>query len=333
MILPGNEPLEGVQVLNVRPADRVIAELDLADMAPVVVRELKHNDRILGLALESVETGAVLWAVERDAHGELLSPGARASSTRLAASSTGNVRIRVTAAPTQLVLARVEAVPGFGWTTWTSEALDVAPVTGSDVMLDNGLVRGRAWRHGCDRRDGRAHRPPPGRTPSSRRRASVDRRRGERAVRAVLDRAFTAIAAVQLGVCEEALRRAAEYSSARSQFGKPLSTFQGVALRAADAYIDTEALRSTVWQAAWRIDQGLDATSEALVAKWWACEAGHRVVHAAQHLHGGIGADVDYPQHRWFLWGTQLQDTLGGSGRANARLGQVLAAAVETEVA
>jgi 3-oxocholest-4-en-26-oyl-CoA dehydrogenase beta subunit len=153
---------------------------------------------------------------------------------------------------------------------------------------------------------------------------------GEHAVRAVVDRAYAAIAAVQVGVCEEALRRAAEYSSTRQQFGKALSTFQGVALRAADAYIDTEALRSTVWQAAWRIDHGLDATTEALVAKWWACEAGHRVVHAAQHLHGGIGADVDYPQHRWFLWGTQLQDTLGGSGRVNARLGQVLA---ETEVA
>jgi 3-oxocholest-4-en-26-oyl-CoA dehydrogenase beta subunit len=148
---------------------------------------------------------------------------------------------------------------------------------------------------------------------------------GDGAIEWVRNRAYVAIAALQTGVCEEALRRAAEYASTRTQFGKPLSTFQGVAIRAADAYIDTDALRSTMWQAAWRLDQGLDATAEVLVAKWWACEAGHRVVHAAQHLHGGIGADVDYPQHRWFLWGTQLQDTLGGPSSVLERLGDCVA--------
>ena len=80
--MPGNEPLDGVQVLNVRPADRVLAELDLADMAAVVIRELKHNERILGLTLESVDTGAVLWTAERDEHGELLDPERGPSSTR-----------------------------------------------------------------------------------------------------------------------------------------------------------------------------------------------------------------------------------------------------------
>src|SRR5207253_422981 len=64
LILPGNDPIEGVQVLNVRPADRVATELDLGEMAAVVIRELKHNDRITGLTLESADTGAVLWSVE-----------------------------------------------------------------------------------------------------------------------------------------------------------------------------------------------------------------------------------------------------------------------------
>ena len=141
LIVPGNDPIEGAQVLNVRPADRVLAELDLADMAAVVIRELKHNDRILGLTLESVDTGAVLWTVERDEDGELLEPGARAELDALAGSASGRVRIRVKGLATQKIVARVTDVPGFGWRTFAADALDVAPVTVSDTTLDNGLGR------------------------------------------------------------------------------------------------------------------------------------------------------------------------------------------------
>jgi alpha-mannosidase len=142
LILPGNDPIDGVQVLNVRPADRVLAELDLADMAAVVIRELKHNERILGLTLESVDTGAVLWTVERDENGELLEPGARTELDALAESSsgTGRVRIRVTGLATQKVVARVADVPGYGWRAFVPAALDVAPVTINDTTIDNGLV-------------------------------------------------------------------------------------------------------------------------------------------------------------------------------------------------
>jgi acyl-CoA dehydrogenase len=144
-------------------------------------------------------------------------------------------------------------------------------------------------------------------------------------VASIRDRALVALAAVQLGVTREALRLAAEYTSGRLQFGKPLSTFQGVALRAADAFIDTRAIDVTLWQAAWRLDAGLDASKEITVAKWWAAEGGERVVHATQHLHGGMGADVDYPVHRYFLWGKQIADALGGASAQLARLGKELA--------
>jgi alkylation response protein AidB-like acyl-CoA dehydrogenase len=141
----------------------------------------------------------------------------------------------------------------------------------------------------------------------------------------MVERALVGLAAIQVGVAEAALRMAADYTSQRQQFGKPLSTFQGVALKAADAYIDTEAMRVTLWHAAWRLANGLDATSEVLVAKWWASEGGQRVVHTTQHLHGGMGADVDYPVHRYFLWGKQIEDTLGGASATLARLGHVIA--------
>jgi acyl-CoA dehydrogenase len=148
---------------------------------------------------------------------------------------------------------------------------------------------------------------------------------GAAVVRHILDRAHVGLAALQLGVCAEALRRTAEYTSERVQFGKPLSTFQGVALRAADAYIDTQAMEVTMLQAAWRLDHGLDAAKEVAVAKWFAADAGERVVLATQHLHGGMGADVDYPIHRYFLWGKQIADTFGGATAQLARLGAELA--------
>jgi alkylation response protein AidB-like acyl-CoA dehydrogenase len=149
---------------------------------------------------------------------------------------------------------------------------------------------------------------------------------GEGVVEWLHDRALVGLCALQVGVCEEALRQAAEYTSDRVQFGRPLSTFQGVALKAADAYIDTEAMRATLWQAAWRLTEGFDASQEVMVAKWWAAEGGHRVVHATQHLHGGMGADVDYPIHRYFLWGKQLSEELGGASVQLARLGAAIAA-------
>jgi 3-oxocholest-4-en-26-oyl-CoA dehydrogenase beta subunit len=148
-----------------------------------------------------------------------------------------------------------------------------------------------------------------------------------RAITWMLDHALVGLCAIQVGVAEAALRMAADYTSERQQFGRPLSTFQGVALKAADAYIDTEAMRVTLWQAAWRLTAGRDATREVMVAKWWAAEGGQHVVHITQHLHGGMGADIDYPVHRYFLWGKQIENTLGGASAQLARLGHALAEA------
>jgi acyl-CoA dehydrogenase len=149
---------------------------------------------------------------------------------------------------------------------------------------------------------------------------------GARTLAALVDRALLGLCALQLGVCEAAIEHAAAYTSERVQFGKPLSAFQGAEIRAADAFIDTEAIRVTLLQAAWKFDVGRDASSDVLVAKWWASDGGQRVVHQVQHLHGGMGADIDYPVHRYFLWGKQIEDTLGGASATLSRLGKRLAA-------
>jgi acyl-CoA dehydrogenase len=135
---------------------------------------------------------------------------------------------------------------------------------------------------------------------------------------------FSALAATAAGVADGAVRLTASYTSQREQFGKPLSTFQAVALKAADAYLDATAIRAAARQAAWKLDIGGDARLEVLTAAWWAAEAGQHAVHITQHLHGGMGADVTYPVHRYFLWGKQIELLLGGASALLAELGESL---------
>jgi alkylation response protein AidB-like acyl-CoA dehydrogenase len=142
----------------------------------------------------------------------------------------------------------------------------------------------------------------------------------------IVERATTGLCALAIGVCEEALRMTAEYTKTREQFERPIATFQAVGQRAADAYIDTEAVRLTAWQAAWRLSAGLPAAHEVAIAKFWASEGGQRVVHAASHLHGGVGVDKDYPLHRYFLLAKQIELTLGGTTPQLLKLGAMLAA-------
>ena len=141
----------------------------------------------------------------------------------------------------------------------------------------------------------------------------------------ITEHATTALCIQEAGVCASALELTAEYTKTRVQFEKPIATFQAVGQRAADAYVDTEAIRLTAWQAASRLAAGLPASAEVAVAKYWAAEGGQRVVHAASHLHGGVGVDRDYPLHRFFLLTEQIELTLGGANDSLRRLGRILA--------
>ncbi|WP_328558934.1 acyl-CoA dehydrogenase [Streptomyces coelicoflavus] len=153
---------------------------------------------------------------------------------------------------------------------------------------------------------------------------------GDGTVAALVRDASVALAAVQVGVAEGALRYAADHLGGRLQFGRPLATFQAVQHQLADCYIDIDAMRVTLWQAVDALSEPFDAADAdraALVAKWWATEAGLNTVHRVQHVHGGIGVDTDYPVHRHFLWGKQISTTLGGAGADLERLGALLTGA------
>ncbi|MFI6034033.1 acyl-CoA dehydrogenase family protein [Streptomyces sp. NPDC051315] len=140
----------------------------------------------------------------------------------------------------------------------------------------------------------------------------------------------TGTCALALGLGERVLRMTGDYTSERKQFGRPIAGFQAVAVQAADRYIDLRAMEVTLWQAAWRIASGapgtLPASGDIAVAKIWASEGVRRVVQTAQHLHGGFGADVDYPLHRYHAWAKHLELSLGPAAAHEELLGDLLAA-------
>src|SRR5690348_12228220 len=138
-------------------------------------------------------------------------------------------------------------------------------------------------------------------------------------------RATVGLCAVQSGVIERALELTAEYAKSRVAFGRPIGSFQAVTQRLADAFVDVEAVRLTMWQAAWLLSAGSAAATEVATAKFWAAEAGHRVAHTAVHVHGGMGIDVTYPVHRYFVTAKGNEFALGGATVQLRRIGGALA--------
>ena len=139
-------------------------------------------------------------------------------------------------------------------------------------------------------------------------------------------RTTAALCSLEAGAATTAVTLGAQYTSEREQFGKKIATFQAVGQRMADAYVDAEAIRLTSAQAAWRIANGHDAEDAVSIAKFWAAEGGQRVVHAATHVHGGVGVDRDYPLHRFFLLTRQIELSLGGATRSLLSVGERIAA-------
>lgn len=138
-------------------------------------------------------------------------------------------------------------------------------------------------------------------------------------------RASAGLCMLMAGAARAAIELAAAYTKQRHQFDRPIATFQAVSQRAGDSYIDAEAIALTAYQAAWRIAAGLEARHQTAIAKYWASEGGFRVVHAAVHVHGGVGVDRDYPLHRHFLLARWAELTLGCAETQLATLGHLLA--------
>jgi 3-oxocholest-4-en-26-oyl-CoA dehydrogenase beta subunit len=149
---------------------------------------------------------------------------------------------------------------------------------------------------------------------------------GNEVVEWLEQRLTVAACAMQLGIVKGALDLTAEYARTREQFGRAIGTFQAVSQRLADGYIDVLGAELTLWQAAWRLEEGLPAATEVATAKLWAADAGHRVAHTTVHVHGGVGIDLDGEAHRYFTAAKLYEFLLGGTTDQARRIGRALAA-------
>jgi alkylation response protein AidB-like acyl-CoA dehydrogenase len=132
-------------------------------------------------------------------------------------------------------------------------------------------------------------------------------------VEAILGRGAAVLCAQMVGGAQQELEITAEHAKTRVQFERPLGAFQAYQHRMADMFIDVNGARWVTYQAIWRLSEGLPAEREVAVAKAFASAACQRIANSAQHLHGGIGVDVDYDLHYYFRRAKAAELTFGST--------------------
>jgi len=114
-----------------------------------------------------------------------------------------------------------------------------------------------------------------------------------------LDSGRYSVAAGCVGICQGSVDASVAYSKERTQFDRPIASFQLVQEMIADMVVETEAARALVWRAGWVKDLGKPSTTETSIAKLYATEAAVKCANAAIQVHGGSGYVDDYPVERY----------------------------------
>jgi butyryl-CoA dehydrogenase len=110
------------------------------------------------------------------------------------------------------------------------------------------------------------------------------------------DQSRPGVAAQALGIAQGALDKAVAYAQERKQFGKPVSSFQGLQFMLADMAIQVEAARALTYAAARTIDAGARNVSRvSAMAKVFASDTAMRVTTDAVQVYGGYGYMKEYP--------------------------------------
>jgi acyl-CoA dehydrogenase len=113
-----------------------------------------------------------------------------------------------------------------------------------------------------------------------------------------LDKARASVGAAGVGVAREAYEYCINYTKARKQFGKPLSSFQNLAFKLADMAMEINAARHLVWHAAWLLDEGKKASKESAFAKCFASDVAMKTTVEAVQILGGYGYMRDFPMEK-----------------------------------
>ena len=115
----------------------------------------------------------------------------------------------------------------------------------------------------------------------------------------LLNRSRVALAATAVGVARAGLEYAIDYAKQRVQFGEPIAQRQSIAFMLAEMAMDVDSARLMVWEAAWKLDRGEEATREVTVMKQFVDEMVVRVADQALQTLGGYGYIREYPVELW----------------------------------
>jgi alkylation response protein AidB-like acyl-CoA dehydrogenase len=118
---------------------------------------------------------------------------------------------------------------------------------------------------------------------------------GFKVAMSALDHGRISLGAGCVGIAQGCLDASIAYTKERTQFGRPVASFQLVQELLADIAVETEAARLLVWRAAATADRGERHTVEASFAKYFASETAVRAANAAVQAHGGYGYVDEYP--------------------------------------
>ena len=116
----------------------------------------------------------------------------------------------------------------------------------------------------------------------------------------ILDGGRISIAALSLGVAKGAYNASLAYSKERKQFGKSISSFQGISFKLADMATEIEAAVLLTQKAAEMKNQNLNVTKSGAMAKLFASETCVKVANEAVQIHGGYGFTKDFPVEKFF---------------------------------
>lgn len=108
------------------------------------------------------------------------------------------------------------------------------------------------------------------------------------------------VASMSLGIAEEALELAVNYTKTRVQFGKPLAKNQALRFMMADMETKLNAARLLTYNAAWLMDNKQEVTEAASMAKYYAAETAFEIVNKSLQLHGGYGYSREYEIERLY---------------------------------
>jgi len=116
----------------------------------------------------------------------------------------------------------------------------------------------------------------------------------------LLDGGRISIGALSLGIAKGAYEAALKYSKEREQFGKPISSFQGISFKLSDMATEIQASELLVHKAASMKNKGEKVTTAGAMAKMYASEACVRIANEAVQIHGGYGYIKEYPVEKFY---------------------------------